>query len=503
MTLGKDFGQQKAYGGIDFHGSSLVRTIRTGVTEFTAIILPEGKEIKIQHDFSLSGEINYAKLISQEPLSLFVVTEGSSVLFYNESSIVWSREESLSNIAASEFVDLPEEKLWTQMADELDETKQEQAKENAVSRYVRRISTHALEIRKFPVWVISHLMGMTGSTLNSEKNKISNLEAQSCWLNETRPEILYRDNFGLRKLLISATKSGKIVAQDTSRNGKIVWSRYVDTFSFTQLYVVRAASVKLPPIIVAVGDTMDEVEGHATGFVRINALTGENFISSIPEIENFFEPVVATTIGTEKIMLLPIEDPEERTHMLAIFEAGSGRVYIYPDTYSARAKFGTEFLSKFYFSHQDRKGNLNGYKVVEGYRNSLKVLPIWQFILPEGETSVAISHPQANEKVASLGRALGNRNVLYKYLNPNMFALITGNTEKGSMKVRIFDSVKGTMLYETIHENVDTVNNKVHIIQSENWFVYHFWSNDLSPKGYQSVVLELFEGEHENERVAR
>lgn len=502
LTLAKNFGQQPSYGSVDFHKSSLVRTIRSGPSEFTTFILPEGKEITIQHDFTLSGEINYAKLINEEPLGLLVVTEGSSVFYYNETSIVWSREESLSNIAASEFLDLPEQKLWTQMADELDESASEQAAENPVSRYLRRLTTHALELRKLPVWAISHFVGMSGSTLSGEKNKISNLEAQSCWLNETKPEILYRDNFGLRKLLISATKSGKIVAQDTSRNGKIVWSRYVEAFSFNDLHVVRAASVKLPPIIVAVGDTTDEIGGHATGFVRINALTGENYISTIPEIQPFFEPVVATNIGTDKVMRLPIEDPDERTHLLAIFEAGSGRVYIYPDSYSAREKFAAEFLPKFYFSYKSKNNNLHGYKVVNGFRNSLKVEPVWEFKLPESESAVTLSHPQVNEKVASIGRALGNRNVLYKYLNPHMFAFITRDEEKGSMKVRIFDSVKGSILYETVHENVDTIDNEVHIIQSENWFVYHFWSNDENPKGYQTVVLELYEGAQENERVA-
>jgi hypothetical protein len=329
------------------------------------------------------------------------------------------------------------------------------------------------------------------------------VEAQSCWLNQTGPEILYRDNFGLRKLLISATRSGKVIAQDTSRNGKIVWSRFIPGFSFKEVHVVRTASGKLPPVIVAVGSTWDDVGGPATGFVRLNGLTGQDFISHIPETQGFFEPVVATSIGVDKIMRLPIEDPDEKTHMLAIYEAGSGRVYIYPDTNNARIKFMQEFIPSFYFSYQKEDGSMTGYKVVEGYRGSLKVEPVWDFELPEDEESVAVSHKQPFEKVASLGRALGNRNVLYKYLNPHMFAMVTVNHKKSIMKVRIIDSVKGSILYETLHENVDTQYNKVHIIQSENWFVYHYWSNDSKARGYQTSVLELYEGEHENEYVDR
>lgn len=461
---------------------------------------PQGKEIKIEHDFELSGEIDYIKVIGSQPFRLLVVTEGSSVLCYNENYVLWSREESLASITASEFLELPEQKMWTQMADELDETVSQQAAETPASRYLRRLRSHIQDLGKLPGWFVSHFTGMYGSTLESGDQRISTLEAQSCWLNLTDPEILYRDNFGLRKLLISVTKNGKIIAQDTSQRGKIVWSRYAPFYSFKELHVVRAASVKLPPIIVAIGSVSDPIEGEATGFIRLNALTGDNYISTIPEAEDFFEAIVTTTIDVDKVLYLPIEEPEERTHLLAIFEANTERVYIYPDTTAARDRFTAEFLPKFYFSAENEKG-MKGFKVVEGYRGSLKVVPVWNFILPKGEEILTSSKPQSHEKVALLGRALGNRNVLYKYLNPHMVSLVT--KQGSSLKVRIIDSVKGSILYETVHENVDTETNKVHIIQSENWFVYHFWSNDSKAKGYQAAVLELFEGKHENERVER
>ncbi|CEP08079.1 hypothetical protein [Parasitella parasitica] len=501
MSLNHYYGEHASYGGADFFKKSVIRAVRSDSQELTVQIVPEGKELKIKHDFSLSGEVNYIKLIDMEPFRLIVITDGSSVFLYNESSIIWSREEALSAIAASEFLDLPEQKMWTQMADELDETAAEQAAESPVSRYIRRLRTHILELRRLPGWIVSHFIAMSSSNLKVDNNKVSILEAQSCWLNDTEPEVLYRDNFGLRKLLISVTKSGKIIAQDTARNGKIVWSRYIDSFSFTQIHLVRAAAVKLPPLIVAIGNTFDEVGGQAVGFVRLNALTGDDYITNIPEIADFFEPMVSTNIGVDKVMRLPVEDPDERTHLLAVYEAGSGRVYIYPDTLDSQSKFVTELLPTFYFAMQNADGNMQGFKVVEGYRGSLKAEPVWKFIMPPDEKTAALSHSQPHEKVASLGRALGNRNVLYKYLNPHMFALITKNMEKKLIKVRIMDSVKGSILYETIHENVDTEYNDVHVIQSENWIIYHFWSNDSKARGYQTAVLELFEGQYENERV--
>jgi hypothetical protein len=485
----------------------VIRSILTSPTELRTTILPDDKSFTVTTNFSLTGAVNYVKLINEEPLRLFVVTEGSSVIMYGQDdAIVWSREEALSSVTSTEFLDLPEQKMWTQMVDELDETADESAAETPVVRYLRRLTRHAIELRSFPQWIVSHFAGMYGPTIDdgNAKDKISALEAQSCLLNASEsPEILYRDNFGLRKLLISVTASGKVIAQDTTRNGKIVWSRYFESISFREIHVVRAAAVKLPPVIVAVGATLDDIGGTATAFVRLNGLTGENFVSTIPQASEFFEPQILTNIGVDKIMRLPIEDPEERTHLLAIFEAGSGRVYIYPDTFATHTHFIKEFLPSFYFTYQNEQGDLQGYKVLEGFRGSLKTQLVWKLNLPETEIALTLSQPQSNEKVASLGRALGNRNVLYKYLNPHMFAIITKDITNNSMKVRIMDAVKGSILYENIHDDVDTDTNDVHVIQSENWFVYHFWSNGNQPKGYQAVVLELFEGAYENERVER
>ncbi|KAI8987892.1 hypothetical protein BDF20DRAFT_904770 [Mycotypha africana] len=502
LSLSKYFGEQNSFGATDVLDQTVIRVMATSANELTVHIMPDDKEIKVAHDFSLTGKIYYVKVINLTPFQMFMVTEGSSVFYYDESSIRWSREEALSSISASEFLELPESKMWTQMADELAETEVEQAEESPFTRYIHRFATHWLELRKLPTWVISHFIGMTSSPSLTEGNDaISTLAAQSCWMNETRPDMVYRDNFGFRKLLISVTRSGKIIAQDTTRKGKVVWSRYVENFSFTHVFVVRSASVKLPPVVVAIAQTYNEFGGPATGFVRVNAFNGEDYVSSNPEVDSFFEPLVATDVGVSKVMLLPVEEAEEHTHLLSIFDDQSGRIYIYPDHEGARRKFVADFLPRFYFTHQDRQGNIQGYKVVEGYRGSLKAEPVWQFVMPENELPVSVSHRQPYEKVASLGRALGNRNVLYKYLNPNMFAMISQNPNKQSIKIRLMDAVKGTVFYEAMHENVDVEKNKVHIIQSENWFVYHFWSNDDNAKGYQAVVLELFEGKDENERI--
>ncbi|RCI01755.1 hypothetical protein CU098_011458, partial [Rhizopus stolonifer] len=118
LVLSNYFGEQASFGAVDFEKGKLTRVVKTSPEELTVSIWPDQKEFEIKHDFSLSGSINYVKLLQSSPLRFFVVTEGSSVFVYNETSVVWSREEALSNIAAAEFIDLPEQKLEQRIQDQ-------------------------------------------------------------------------------------------------------------------------------------------------------------------------------------------------------------------------------------------------------------------------------------------------------------------------------------------------------------------------------------------------
>lgn len=459
------------------------------------------RELRIEHDFLSSGDVVLGDVISIEPLRVFVTTESGSVFAYEKTRALWSREEAMAHATAAEFLELPEKQLWTQMADELSESTDDHTPSPFV-RYFRRLEVHATELRQLPDWIVSRILGAVTSSSSVEKRHRSAsklLEAQSCNKKLTT-DIIYRDNFGLRKLLISVTATGKVIAQDAANSGSIVWSRYFPGVEFEHVLVVRAVSVKLPPMVVVVGRTGGGYE--ETHFYRLDGLTGQDYISSIPEAQEHFEPQLITATKLAKVMRLPIEDPEERTHILALFEAGSGRVYIYPDTHGARDAF-KNFMDHFYFIHQTKSGLFKGYKVAEGYRGSLYAVPVWTLDIPADEKVVAVGERQPYEKVALMGRVLGNRNVLYKYLNPHMFAVLSTNPELQTLKVRIVDGVKGTVLYEALHRNVDAVHNPVHVVQAEHWVVYHFWSNGPHDKGYQTAVLELYEGELENERIPR
>ncbi len=79
-------------------------------------------------------------------------------------------------------------------------------------------------------------------------------EAEPIQLARKSKVSLHRDTFGFRKLLIFVTRT-KLVALDTINKGQIVWSRYFgnDVLEFNKIFVIRSATVKYPPLIVAIG----------------------------------------------------------------------------------------------------------------------------------------------------------------------------------------------------------------------------------------------------------
>ncbi|KAI8335748.1 hypothetical protein BC941DRAFT_377420 [Chlamydoabsidia padenii] len=523
LELVKDLGIQKSFGAT---AKSNEKVLRIGGKSPLSLVIDEfdstkaHKSQEIGFDNGVTGDITTCLVLegSASPLIL-VSTSSGSLYMINNNNVIWSREEALAHTAATEFLDLPEKQMWTQVDEDEVVTSSahgvdHQQNQSPLARYIRRLTTHIMELRNLPSWVVHHFIDMGKPILTSSvSDDVTLLQAQSCWTPSSNnahheQQNLYRDPFGMRKLLVSVTTTGKILAQDSGRRGKIIWTRYMPGVNFEQVFVVRTAAVKLPPVIVALGTSND---GATTHFYRLNGLTGQDYVASSPDtdVRNDFDSQLVTETSLAKVMMLPLEEPDEHTHLLALFDAGTTRVFIYPSTENARL-VAKPFWSKFYFQYtpatvkqQQNPVVLKGYQVVEGYRNSLTAQPVWNMALPKGEQLVVLDGQRQRHQAASLGRVLGNRNVFYKYLNPNMLTLITGDAERETLTMRVIDSVKGTILYEAVHPNVPASSfvSSVHMVQMENWIVYHFWSNDGKDTGYQAVVLELYEGAVENQRV--
>lgn len=135
-----------------------------------------------------------------------------------------------------------------------------------------------------------------------------------------------------------------------------------------------------------------------------------------------------------------------------------------------------------------------------GWNSRDPKLPVWVFQPAPGEKIIRATARPPHDPVASIGKVLGNRSVLYKYLTPNA-ALVTAIGEN-SATFYLIDGVTGQILHTSTHQGVDTAQPIASTI-SENWFAYSFYAESpdpSEPKGYQLVISEMFESPIPNDR---
>lgn len=130
----------------------------------------------------------------------------------------------------------------------------------------------------------------------------------------------------------------------------------------------------------------------------------------------------------------------------------------------------------------------------------------WTISLPENEDIQAvITRPV--EPVASFGKVLGNRTTRYKYLNPNLVAVLTSSLTAATPTCGVYtmDAAKGTILYHSVLPAVGGVCD-VKATLTENWLVYYYYDNEIGvdqAKSYQVVSVEFYEGHRTDEKTSR
>lgn len=140
--------------------------------------------------------------------------------------------------------------------------------------------------------------------------------------------------------------------------------------------------------------------------------------------------------------------------------------------------------------------------------------PTWQTSLPPSHDIIDIIR-KPRDPVASLGKVLGNRTTLYKYLNPTLFAVLSGGTN--DCAVSVIDGAKGTLLYSVVLPSAPSVGGAEYGAKGscddvkasfvENWLVYSYWDGESKgvgeAKGYRMVSVELYEGKGPDDKTRR
>lgn len=366
----------------------------------------------------------------------------------------WVRSEGLTGAIAAAFVEIPkEENLAEELAAE--------SHRGIIAAYVHRVKRHARDLQHFPSWAQALPARVLGSFLGDKAG--------------SQDQSLRRDGFGFHKLIIVATEHGRLAALDAGTQGRVIWNIQAVNLKAGERWQVLSIEAEQDATLV---------RGKGGEFLRVQSETGtimqyqpggliKSLKTSVPVFDVFGEK-----------LLIPVND--------------DGSIGDIP---KAEFEIGTTIVT-------DAEDNIvRGWALWKGPKPTLA----WQFTLAPGEIVKTVTARPSHDPVASIGKALGDRNVLYKYLNPNVLLITALGTEDSTATFYVLDSASGAVIHSVTHVGVDT-HLPIASTVSENWFAYSLFSEtsslsqDVSEideqklKGYQLVVSELYESPYPNDR---
>ncbi|KAK7083530.1 DUF1620 superfamily [Halocaridina rubra] len=292
---------------------------------------------------------------------------------------------------------------------------------------------------------------------------------------------LTRDQLNLRKLLVVATSSGKILGID-SWNGDVVWSIYVSQLMPLQgnkmMLFSQRTSAHFPhqPQCIVVGRHKVTGEGMLVVFNPISGLLVGDRGGVINIGYHLAQVVVLHHADEQYLKPLLLVDSSLNPHMFP--ESGESVLLKHKDvTFLHLALPGSNVLT--------------GYSLRFSEPGALTLTEVWKVSLGGGPIT-GIYGKLASEKVHSPGRVLADRSVLYKYVNPNLAVVITQGYDhitKNTMTLYLVDTVTGAVIESVSHKKV---SGPIHIVHSENWVVYTLFNDKF--RRFEVTSLELYEG---------
>ncbi|XP_055523528.1 ER membrane protein complex subunit 1 isoform X2 [Wyeomyia smithii] len=368
------------------------------------------------------------------------------------TKIKWTREEALASVETADFLDLTLSDAEGAIEEELNNKNGD-----VFGAFQRRIASQIGHVKN----MVLHVLGLGPAPSKAQKAG------------------LVRDDFGLHKMLIVVTTSGKIFGIDNV-SGKHHWVRYlpeITNFANDQsmkLLVQRTSRFyPLAAQSVVLGRHKQTKHGIIYQF---NPITGQPVNGGMVHLPYKIHQIsLLHQTGPDFLKGLLILDEKKEAHVLP----------------ESSAKYAHNF---YMFSAERDSATIHGY-LVEFKNEKLSTTPIWTVNLggfSNGQKIVAIECKNPIEHVHSQGRVLADRSVLYKYNNPNLVAIAThgpDNIHKYIMNIHLLDVVSGSIVFSMSHKRI---RPPLHMVHSENWLVYSYYNDKVRRTEISS--LELYEG---------
>ncbi|XP_032676304.1 ER membrane protein complex subunit 1 isoform X2 [Odontomachus brunneus] len=380
-------------------------------------------------------------------------SQDHSIALLQQNKVIWAREEALASIVAVEIIELP-------MSDgeQAIETEFDQKERDLLSMVFRRITSQINQARVF----LHTILDLVPQQSNQRTD-------------------LVRDQFGLHKMIVAVTSAGKLYGIET-RKGEIIWQlRLPNIRGFTKisdtmvLYVQRGSRhFPHPPQCALLAEDKESGEGIIYTF---NPIIGQ------------LDGLIKLGYRVKQSMLLHVATDDFLRGILVL--DARDKVHVYPD--SATAVAATLGKSTYLFTADQTTGILSGFSLSYSTTQELIAHKVWELLLsPRNQRITQVVAKNPIERVHSQGRVLSDRSVLYKYINPNLVAVVTegiGHAHKNTLNLYLLDVVSGSMIFSITHKRV---RGPIHIVHSENWLVYSYFNE----KGRRTEIatLELYEG---------
>uniref|UniRef100_A0A4W6G7T9 ER membrane protein complex subunit 1 n=1 Tax=Lates calcarifer TaxID=8187 RepID=A0A4W6G7T9_LATCA len=373
--------------------------------------------------------------------------------------VMWTREEALSDVVTMEMVDLPLTGTQAELEGEFGKKA-----DGLMSMVLKRLSSQFILLQ---AW-IGHLWKLFYDA-RKPRSQVKN---------DVTIENLSRDEFNLQKMMVMVTASGKLFGID-SKTGSILWRHYLDNIpsnaAFKLMVQRTTAHFPHPPQCTLL--IKDKDTGLATLHV-FNPIFGKKSHITPPTLP---QPILQS-------LMLPLMDQDYAKVLLLVDD--QYKVSAFPSTKNVLQQLQEMASSIFFYLIDSAQGRLSGYRL----RMDLSTELIWEVVIPtEVQRIVSVKGKRPNEHVHSQGRVMGDRSVLYKYLNPNLLAVVTESTdlhqERSFVGILLIDGVTGRIFHEAVQRKA---RGPVHVVHSENWVVYEYWSTKSRRNEFS--VIELYEG---------
>ena len=382
------------------------------------------------------------------------LTSGDWILLRNGET-AWQRPEALAGVVAAEWANLGNDES---LAEEL----RIDGHDNILVAYIHRWRRHVRDLAILPVRFGGWIRDLIGFRKDRDASEASTG--------------LYRDSYGFHRMVIVATENGRVYGLDTGAHGKIAWVAQGRDLAAGEVWDVKA-------IFVDDGQRKFSVRG-GKGDVYVGEIqTGKAVNGSKPGATPLVQETAIWESGSTKYMLDVYED---------------GGVTELPLSYAS--------LSDQTVVTRGKSGSIEGFRF-QRTEDLQKPVLAWEFIPPAGERIVSVAARPMHDPVASIGRVLGDRSVMYKHLDKNMVLATTVNDLADTASFYLLDAVTGGVVHSMTHGGVDT-SKSISTAMSENWLVYTFWgqghllNETVRPyRGYQLGVAELYESPLPNDRA--